>query len=233
MLRAINKIGYRWYNDGDYFYTGYGTETAGPAHSFLVNSHEIPSDIQRKLKKIFHNANGATEHEYEKYLDQAIKVVVEYIESLDGNYTESNEDMYNYDAEFEDREQDFEDDEFEFEDDELTEIGKLNERNWALKIKLSNEWNKLNDYLENVDADDDFQLDEERERNPEFKALYDAFIDRLSSYIDKVKNIIGDTSEFESYIMNLEDAVSIYDFDVVWDELYDWADDNSIFIYTM
>ena len=37
IIRAINRIIYRWGNDGDHFARGYGAETAGPAHSFLVN----------------------------------------------------------------------------------------------------------------------------------------------------------------------------------------------------
>ena len=31
MIRAINRLIYRFYNDGDFFYQGYGAETAGPA----------------------------------------------------------------------------------------------------------------------------------------------------------------------------------------------------------
>ena len=53
MLRAINRIIYRYYNDGDEYYTGYGTETAGPAHSFLINATDIPLEIQSTLKSIF------------------------------------------------------------------------------------------------------------------------------------------------------------------------------------
>ena len=36
LMRAINRLVYRWYNDGDYFYKGYGAETAGPV-SFIFN----------------------------------------------------------------------------------------------------------------------------------------------------------------------------------------------------
>ena len=51
MIRAMNRLVYRWYNDGDKFWEGYGTETAGPAHSFLVNSREIPLGIRKKIRK--------------------------------------------------------------------------------------------------------------------------------------------------------------------------------------
>lgn len=36
-LRAVNKIVYRYFNDGDYWYCGYGCETCGPAAAFLMD----------------------------------------------------------------------------------------------------------------------------------------------------------------------------------------------------
>ncbi len=53
MLRAINRIIYRYYNDGDYYYKGYGTETAGPAHSFLINANHPQRSAMVKLFKEF------------------------------------------------------------------------------------------------------------------------------------------------------------------------------------
>ena len=43
-IRAIEKIRYRYYNDGDYFYTGYGLETSGPAASYLSNIDDEIND---------------------------------------------------------------------------------------------------------------------------------------------------------------------------------------------
>ncbi|CAE7314011.1 unnamed protein product, partial [Symbiodinium microadriaticum] len=44
LVRAINKILYRFYNDGDYWHCGYGCETAGPAAAFLVA--ECPVEVE-------------------------------------------------------------------------------------------------------------------------------------------------------------------------------------------
>ena len=52
-MRAINRLVYRWYNDGDKFWQGYGAETAGPAHSFLTNSNQIPFELQTTLESTF------------------------------------------------------------------------------------------------------------------------------------------------------------------------------------
>jgi len=117
ILRAINKIVYRFYNDGDYFYKGYGAETAGPSHSFLTNSREIPLELQSTLTSIFNKAIGATEDGYERLLKLALEKVLDYIEDKAGNYTESNEDMLNYDSEFQD-EEDYDDDYDDYGDEE-------------------------------------------------------------------------------------------------------------------
>ena len=116
MLRAINKIVYRWYNDGDEYHTGYGTETAGPAHSFLINSK---NPKQSALKQIF-----STGTNYEQTIKDALDLILDYIEGMAGNYTKNTlGDMLDYEAEFEDEEYDDEEeyddwDEYDDDDDE-------------------------------------------------------------------------------------------------------------------
>jgi len=111
MLRAINKIVYRYYNDGDHFDKGYGCETTGPAHAFLVS---IDTPIRTKLKEIFARAENTNDDNYEAITDEALEVVVSYIEECN-EYTPNSVDMYEYDALFEDEED--EDEEYEDEED--------------------------------------------------------------------------------------------------------------------
>ncbi len=106
MLRAINKIVYRWWNDGDKFYEGYGAETAGPSHSYLINSS---NPLNNTLASIFDKAvtsSNQGDGVYERILELALTKVLDYIESKEGNYTKSEVDMYDYDSEFEDETQD-------------------------------------------------------------------------------------------------------------------------------
>ena len=120
MLRAINRIIYRYYNDGDFFYRGYGTETAGPAHSFLINSREIPLAIQSTLQSTFNKimqSSGDPEKAYENLIEFALKQIVDFVEAKNGNYTPSDEDMFKYPSEYED-EEDYEDDYDDYYDDE-------------------------------------------------------------------------------------------------------------------
>ena len=124
MLRAINRIVYRYYNDGDFFYKGYGAETAGSAHSFLINSREIPFEIQMTLTSIFNKimkGSGDEEQIYERGIKMALEQIIDYIEGKDGNYTESKEDMFDYESEFEDEEEDDYDDYYDEEDDDYYE----------------------------------------------------------------------------------------------------------------
>lgn len=102
ILRAINRIIYRYYNDGDYYYEGYGTETAGPAHSYLVNSK---SSISSNLNRIF---NESRDKEYEQMLNKALGLILDYIEKheAEGHSEPNSEDLFDYESEFKDEEED-------------------------------------------------------------------------------------------------------------------------------
>ena len=76
MLRAINRIAYRYYNDGDEYMTGYGTETAGPAHSFLVNANH---PLKSAMVRIFGDGTN-----YEQTIKDALDTILDYIESRQG-----------------------------------------------------------------------------------------------------------------------------------------------------
>ena len=97
MLRAINKIVYRWGNDGDEYMRGYGTETAGPAHSFLINSD---NPKRAALEVIFRRGTN-----YEQTIKDALDLILDYIESRNGEYTKNTlGDMLDWEAEFENEE---------------------------------------------------------------------------------------------------------------------------------
>ena len=120
LIRAINKLVYRWYNDGDYFYKGYGAETAGPAHAFLTSSSEIPSSLRSTLNQIFSKAIGASEDGYERLIKFALEKIVDYVESVpEDEYTPLEMEMYDYDSEFQDEEEEEDDyDDYEEEEDD-------------------------------------------------------------------------------------------------------------------
>lgn len=89
LIRAINKIGYRYYNDGDYWYREYGCETAGPAAAFLSqHGPDLKSDIRQ--------SQGKTQHSYERALFAIMEKIVDHVESQNGKYTENKYDMLTF-----------------------------------------------------------------------------------------------------------------------------------------
>ena len=104
-LRAINRIVYRYYNDGDKYFEGYGTETAGPAHSFLINANH---PLRSAMVKIFNEPSN--DSSYERMLADALDMILDHIESRQGKYTPNTAgDIYDYESEFEDFEDEEED----------------------------------------------------------------------------------------------------------------------------
>ena len=122
LIRAINRIIYRFYNDGDFFYKGYGIETAGGAHSFLINSKQIPFDLQSTLTSIFNKAEGASEDGYERLIKFALEKVVDHVEATpEDEYTKLDRGMFDFEPEYEeDLYDEEEDDDYydEYEDEE-------------------------------------------------------------------------------------------------------------------
>ena len=74
-LRAITRIIYRHYNDGDYWHCSYGCETAGRAVEFLCKF--CPVD----LKSEFEQSKTDNEKEYQELLNQILEKILTYIES--------------------------------------------------------------------------------------------------------------------------------------------------------
>ena len=121
LMRAINRLVYRWYNDGDKFWQGYGAETAGPAHSFLVNSNQIDFPLQSTLTSTFSKAVGASDEAYERLIKFALEKVIDHVEATpEDEYTPLKQEMFDFESEYEDEEEDY-DDYYDEEDDDYYE----------------------------------------------------------------------------------------------------------------
>lgn len=102
MLRAVSRIIYRYFNDGDFYYKGYGKETAGPAHRYLTTA----TPIKRQLASIFAKAKAdaprggddspeqyTQDDGYSEGLQAALDAVVAYVKSKGSNLTPNTDDM--------------------------------------------------------------------------------------------------------------------------------------------
>ncbi len=114
MLRAINRIVYRFYNDGDKYFEGYGTETAGPAHSFLINANH---PLKSAMIKLFDEPSG--DNSYERMLKDVLDMILDHIESRQGKYTKNTlGGMFDYEPEFEEEDDDYDDYDDDYYDDD-------------------------------------------------------------------------------------------------------------------
>jgi len=101
LIRALAKVGYRWSNDGDRFFSGYGCETAGPSATFLMKS-EVPGAKKIILDIVYNYSEPA----YDKFIENLTKVVVDYVESKNGVYTKNTKDNLDTPSEWENNEED-------------------------------------------------------------------------------------------------------------------------------
>lgn len=75
IIRAVTRIGYRWYNDGDYFYTGYGLETCGPDAAFLADI--IGGDTFDLI--VDATDNMGDEQRYDLFIEDLTHDVLDYV----------------------------------------------------------------------------------------------------------------------------------------------------------
>ena len=120
IIRAVVRIGYRWYNDGDKFFEGYGCTTAGPALAFLTNCSEIDSQIRAGFSSAEWKAvDSFRDENYEAFLQQLFELAVKHVETIPNKPTEV--DMFDFDSNYEEEwdDEDDWDDEDEWDDEEF------------------------------------------------------------------------------------------------------------------
>lgn len=74
LIRAIERLRYRYYNDGDYFYKGYGLETAGSSAAWLFDQDsKLESYIDTLADKELKDSD------YEDTLDLMAEYILKYL----------------------------------------------------------------------------------------------------------------------------------------------------------
>ena len=93
IIRAITRIGYRWYNDGDMINKGYGKETCNAAARFLMyNTNET---IREYIADIADTQCFPSDI-YEDRLHELKIEVLKYIEQHPETREQETEDMFQY-----------------------------------------------------------------------------------------------------------------------------------------
>lgn len=119
IIRAVTRIGYRWYNDGDKFFEGYGCETVGPALAFLTDCSEIDPQIRGSFADAEKKASsGYTDDDYEAFLQQLFELAVKHVETIPNKPTEV--DIFDFDSNYQE----------EWDDDETFDWDDEDEDGW-------------------------------------------------------------------------------------------------------
>jgi hypothetical protein len=116
IIRALNRIIYRWGNDGDRFWYGYGAETVGPAMEYLTDASDIPSEIRNKFKA-WENDNFGKDYG-KKELEDLAQIALQYVEMKvkEDDLSQNDDDIFNYGQTYKDHVRDMEDEEDEYDD---------------------------------------------------------------------------------------------------------------------
>lgn len=116
VIRATGKVGYRYYNDGDVYYQGYGLETAAPSMQYILDfiSQYGEKDDQDKAEKLIQDQmTQYDDRKYEEHLDSIFEIVLtvlSYPENAalfeekntqdclhwDASWFEENQPLYDY-----------------------------------------------------------------------------------------------------------------------------------------
>lgn len=97
MLRAINRLIYRFHNDGDYWFDGPGIDSVGSVESFLMHCARCKYvDIAEELLA----SQFAKEKKYEKQIYAILEKILDHIESCNGEYAPNQYDMYDFPSKY-------------------------------------------------------------------------------------------------------------------------------------
>lgn len=109
LVRAMSRIAYRFYNDGDMVNIAYGKETCNPAARFLIaKGNAEVSSLTAGLWEIF------SEDAYEKVMDILCGAVADYVEQNPDLRNQPTEDMWDFKDEEED---DWDEEDYDEEED--------------------------------------------------------------------------------------------------------------------
>ena len=111
IVRAMCRIGYRWYNDGDMIGQGYGKETCNPAARFL--GFKVDDATARLLWNLMYEYDRLPDDLYDEKLDDVLAGVLDFLDAHpELETTPNDEDMFDY----ENPDEDVDDSEEEYED---------------------------------------------------------------------------------------------------------------------
>ena len=108
LVRAVCRIGYRNYNDGDHIGVGYGKETCNAAARFLMKRGN--AEIVKTVTSMW---GMIDDEEYDEMVEILVSVMCDYIEqNPELKTTPNTEDIWEYFDKKEDRDDEMDEEEY-------------------------------------------------------------------------------------------------------------------------
>ena len=215
IARAMMRVLYRDYNDGDKFFMGYGLETCGGSIVYLMNviGEKFESKVDDILQDAYRFIDDYPDNLYTKAINELKDIVVDYLLDHQELFaTENTEDSREYDYDYLEENQP----RFEFEIDACDEISEL------IHYDVIDS-NDLYNYVEEALSYDSIYKDAEIERpwgrdsssivvsnltidayeelknmcNKNLKAFWGDLIDENSEELEAIENGEYDTDDLE------------------------------------
>ena len=95
IIRAVTRIGYRFYNDGDMCNRGYGKETCNAAARFLVQESGDPA-VCEMVCEMGDERCCVTEEIYSELLEELTEAAIALIDRKPELRTQPTKDMWDY-----------------------------------------------------------------------------------------------------------------------------------------
>lgn len=81
MIRAVNRIGYRYFNDGDVYFAGYGLETAGSSAIYLSKISKALETLLVRLYPENYLVSASAEKSYKNFITTLETRIIKMIQS--------------------------------------------------------------------------------------------------------------------------------------------------------
>lgn len=213
IIRAVNKIEYRWYNDGDVYFTGYGKETCGPAAKFLVSIYDDDHDYLEELGNMlidfadkisqddsYYSPGSFDEYmnkKYDSFVRSLKRTSIDIVTDHPELFTEDTGDMYDVD------EYEFEEPKFDYNIDYPYDLSVYLDKDIISRRNIYNYVEEAVSWMNNFKYEDL----ECGTYGCEFYGLdYDSFMtldqengedEFFDSYIEDLKSEFGDPDDLE------------------------------------
>ena len=89
IVRAINRILYRWSNDGDQIGFDYGIETVNSSYEYLIEKDII---IDKFDDYLYDSESNFSSDDYDEFLEQLMRQVIDTLHNRPELFDEKNED---------------------------------------------------------------------------------------------------------------------------------------------